>query len=157
MQKITPFLWFDGNAEEAMNLYTSIFPRSKVKDVSRYGEGGPGPKGSLMSATFELEGQEFMALNGGPHYKFSPAVSFFVKCETQREIDEYWEKLSAGGETLQCGWLKDRFGLTWQIIPTILGDLLQDKDPKKAQGAMKAMLQMIKLDIAALQKAHDEG
>ncbi|HUC29641.1 MAG TPA: VOC family protein [Candidatus Acidoferrum sp.] len=153
MQKITPFLWFDNQAEEAMNFYTSIFKNSKVGRVSRYGDAGPGPKGAVMSATFQLEGQEFMALNGGPLFQFTPAVSFFVNCETQEEVDHFWEKLSAGGKQEQCGWLKDKFGLSWQIVPSILGKLLGDKDPAKASRVMQAMLQMIKLDIAALKKA----
>src|ERR1700704_4009542 len=122
MQKITPFLWFDGKAEEAMNFYVSVFKNSKVVNVTRYGEAGPGPKGTVMSATFQLDGQEFYALNGGPHFKFSPAVSFFVKCQTQQEVDELWEKLSEGGKTNRCGWLDDKYGLTWQIIPTVLGE-----------------------------------
>jgi len=153
MQKITPFLWFDNQAEEAMNFYTSIFKNSKVGRVSRYGDAGPGPKGAVMSATFQLEGQEFMALNGGPLFQFTAAVSFFVNCETQEEVDHFWEKLSAGGKQEQCGWLKDKFGLSWQIVPSILGKLLGDKDPAKASRVMQAMLQMIKLDIAALKKA----
>jgi predicted 3-demethylubiquinone-9 3-methyltransferase (glyoxalase superfamily) len=154
MQKITPFLWFDGQAEEAMNFYTSIFKNSKVGRVTRYGEAGPGPRGTVMTATFELEGQEFMALNGGPQFKFSPAISFFVSCKTQGEVDELWNKLSAGGKTERCGWLTDKFGLSWQIIPTILGELLHDKDPEKSQRVMQAMLQMDKIDIAVLQRAH---
>ena len=157
MQTITPFLWFDGKAEEAMNFYVSIFKNSKVGSVSRCGEGGPGPKGSVMSATFQLLGQEFIALNGGPMFTFSPAISFFVNCETQEEVDELWEKLSAGGEKQRCGWLKDKYGLSWQIIPSILGKLLQDKDAQKSSRAMQAMLQMDKLDIKRLQKAHDGG
>jgi predicted 3-demethylubiquinone-9 3-methyltransferase (glyoxalase superfamily) len=152
MQKITPFLWFDNQAEEAMNFYTSIFKNSKVGRVSRYGDAGPGPEGAVMSATFQLEGQEFMALNGGPLFQFTPAVSFFVNCETQEEVDHFWEKVSAGGKQEQCGWLKDKFGLSWQIVPSILGKLLGDKDPAKASRVMQAMLQMIKLDIAALKK-----
>lgn len=154
MQKITPFLWFDGKAEEAMNFYTSIFKNSKVGNVTRYGDAGPGPKGSVMSATFELEGQEFFALNGGPHFKFTPAISFFVKCETQKEVDEFWEKLSAGGKTNQCGWLQDKYGLSWQIVPNILGELLQDEDAEKSTRVMKAMMKMEKLDIKGLEKAY---
>lgn len=154
MQKITPFLWFDGNAEEAMNFYTSIFKNSKIGQVRRYGEAGPGPKGSVMTGTFQIEGQEFMALNGGPHYKFTPAISFFVNCETQEEVDELWEKLSAGGEAMQCGWLKDKFGVTWQIIPNALGELLGDKDPQKSQRVMKAMMKMVKIDVEELRRAH---
>ncbi|MDQ6887528.1 MAG: VOC family protein [Gemmatimonadota bacterium] len=153
MQKITPFLWFNGQAEEAMNFYVSIFKNSKIGRVSRYGEGGPGPKGSVMTATFQIEGQEFMALNGGPQYTFSPAISFFVSCETQAEVDELWEKLSAGGRKDRCGWLSDKFGVSWQIIPTALGRLLGDKDPQKSQRVMKAMLQMDKIDVERLEKA----
>ena len=155
MQKITPFLWFDGQAEEAMNFYVSIFKNSKVLSVSRYGEAGPGPKGSVMSATFELEGQTFYALNGGPMYKFTPAISFFVSCETQREVDELWDKLLDGGRPSQCGWLQDKYGLSWQIVPSVLGKMLGDKDPKKAQRVMQAMLQMVKLDIAVLTRAYE--
>ena len=157
MQKITPFLWFDCKAEEAMNFYTSIFENSKVVNVTRVGEGGPGPKGTVMSATFQLEGQEFHALNGGPMFSFTPAVSFFVNCETQQEVDELWEKLSAGGEKQRCGWLKDKFGLSWQIIPSVLGKLLQDKNPAKAKAVMTAMMQMDKLDIDGLRQAYDRG
>ena len=156
MQKITPFLWFDGKAEEAMNFYVSIFKNSKVGRVTRYGDAGPGPKGSVMSASFELEGQEFFALNGGPQFQFTPAISFFVNCETQQEVDELWEKLSAGGEKNRCGWLRDKYGLSWQIIPTALGEMLGDKDPTKANRVMKAMLQMDKIDIKALKRAHDQ-
>jgi predicted 3-demethylubiquinone-9 3-methyltransferase (glyoxalase superfamily) len=157
-QKITPFLWFDGKAEEAMNLYTRIFPDSKVKDVSRYGEGAPAPKGTVMTATFELAGQEFVALNGGPQFHFTEAISFVVACETQEEVDRYWEQLIAGGgKESMCGWLKDRFGVSWQIVPTALGRLLGDKDPAKAGRAMKAMMQMRKLDIKALKAAHAGG
>ena len=157
MQKIVPFLWFNDNAEEAMNLYVSIFKNSKVVSVTRYGEAGPGPKGSVMSATFQLEGQDFYALNGGPHYKFTPAISLFVNCTTQEEVDALWDQLSAGGSTQPCGWLQDKFGLSWQIIPTILGTMLSDKDPKKSQSVMRAMLQMSKIDIKALQEAYDNA
>ena len=157
MQKITPFLWFDGKAEEAMNFYVSIFKNSKVVRVSRYGEAGPGPKGTVMSAIFQLDGQEFYALNGGPQFTFSPAISFFVNCETQQEVDELWEKLSAGGAKDRCGWLRDKYGLSWQVIPSILGKLLQDKDVQKANNVMKAMLQMDKIDIKRLQQAYDRG
>jgi predicted 3-demethylubiquinone-9 3-methyltransferase (glyoxalase superfamily) len=153
MPKITPFLWFDNNAEDALKFYTSIFKNSKVGNVTRYGDGGPGPKGSVMSATFELEGQEFIALNGGPHFKFTEAISMFVSVDTQPEVDELWEKLSTGGQKSQCGWLKDKFGLSWQIIPKALGELLGDKDPRKSQSVMKAMLQMDKIDIARLKEA----
>jgi predicted 3-demethylubiquinone-9 3-methyltransferase (glyoxalase superfamily) len=155
MQKITPFLWFDGNAEEAMNLYISIFPNSKVLSVTRYGDAGPGPKGTVMSATFELDGQVFYALNGGPQFKFTPAISFFVNCETQAEVDELWDKLSSGGRKDRCGWLQDKYGLSWQIIPSALGKLLGDKDPKKSANVMKAMLQMNKIEIAGLQEAYE--
>jgi predicted 3-demethylubiquinone-9 3-methyltransferase (glyoxalase superfamily) len=154
MQKITPFLWFDDKAEEAMNFYISIFKNSKIVGVSRYGEGGPGPTGSVMTATFELNGQEFTALNGGPQFAFTEAISFYVDCETQQEVDELWEKLSEGGEKGQCGWLKDKYGLSWQIVPSILGELLQDKDPKKSNNVMQAMLQMHKIDINMLKQAY---
>ncbi len=156
MQKITPCLWFDGKAEEAMNFYMSIFKNGKTVNVMRYGEAGPGPKGSVLAVTFELEGQEFIALNGGPHYQFTPAISMFVKCGTQAEVDDYWEKLLAGGgKTQQCGWLTDKYGVSWQIVPTVLGDMLQSKDAAKSQRAMQAMMQMVKLDIAALKKAFE--
>jgi len=155
MPKITPFLWFDGNAEEAMNFYASIFKNSKIGRVTRCGEAGPGRKGSVMSATFQLEGQEFMALNGGPHFTFSPAISFFVNCETQEEVDELWEKLSEGGKKERCGWLKDRYGLSWQIIPSALGQLLGDKDAEKSKRVMQAMLQMDKIDVSRLKQAHE--
>lgn len=155
MQKIMPCLWFDANAEEAVNFYTSLFENSKVLSMSRYGDAGPGPKGSVMVAKFELEGQEFMALNGGPRFQFTPAISFLVNCKTQEEVDGLWEKLSAGGKTQPCGWLQDRFGLSWQVVPTILGELLADKDPKRSERVMKAMLQMRKIDIAALKRAYE--
>ncbi len=155
MQKITPFLWFDDKAEEAMNFYVSLFRNSKVLKVTRYGEAGPGPKGAVMSATFQLEGQEFFALNGGPQFRFTPAISFFVNCETQQEVDDLWEKLSQGGRKDRCGWLQDRYGLSWQIIPTALGRMLQDEDAEKAKRVMLAMLQMDKIDIARLQQAYD--
>src|SRR5882672_1338871 len=157
VQKITPFLWFDNQAEEAMNFYVSIFKNSKVGKVTRYGEAGPGPKGTVMSATFQLEGQTFYALNGGPLFTFSPAVSFFVNCETQQEVDELWEKLSAGGKKERCGWLKDKYGLSWQIIPSALGKMLGDQDAEKAKRVMQAMLQMDKIDIKGLQQAYDRG
>src|ERR1700730_10986550 len=147
MPKITPFLWFDGRAEEAMNFYASIFKNSKIGRVARYGEAGPGPAGSVMTANFQLDGQEFMVLNGGPQFKFTEAISFFVNCETQEEVDELWEKLSDGGEKSRCGWLKDKFGLSWQIIPSALGRMLQDKDAAKSKSVMNAMLQMDKIDI----------
>jgi predicted 3-demethylubiquinone-9 3-methyltransferase (glyoxalase superfamily) len=155
MQKITPFLWFDGKAEEAMNFYTSIFKNSKIESISHYDEEGPGPKGTVMSATFQLEGQEFIALNGGPQFTFSPAISFFVNCETQGEVDELWERLSEGGEKLRCGWLRDKFGLSWQIIPTALGDMLNDEDPEKSNRVMQAMLQMDKIEIECLKHAYE--
>jgi predicted 3-demethylubiquinone-9 3-methyltransferase (glyoxalase superfamily) len=154
MQKITPFLWFDGKAEEAANYYTSIFKEAKITKVTRYGEAGPGAKGSAMSVTFQLEGQEFFALNGGPQFTFSPAISFFVNCETQGEVDALWDKLSAGGEKLRCGWVKDKFGVTWQVIPTALGRMLGDSDPAKSQAVMRAMMQMDKIDIAGLERAY---
>lgn len=156
-QKITPFLWFDGNAEEAMNLYVSVFKNSKILSVTRYGAAGPGPKGTVMTGTFQLDGQHFHALNGGPQYKFTEAISLFVDCETQQEVDELWEKLSAGGEKSRCGWLKDKFGLSWQIIPSVLGKMLRDKDPEKSRRVMNAMLQMDKIDIAKLKQAYDKG
>jgi len=152
MQKITPFLWFDNNAEEAAQFYTSIFKNSKILNVSRYGDAGPGPRGAVMVVNFQLEGQQFTALNGGPLFKFSEAFSFVVNCETQKEIDEYWTKLtSGGGKESECGWLKDRFGFSWQIVPTALGKLMSD--PKKASRVMQALLQMKKLDIAMLEEA----
>ena len=156
MQKITTFLTFDNQAEEAVNFYVSLFKNSKVVSVSRYGAGGPGPKGSVMSANFLLEGQGFVALNGGPHFTFTDGISLYVSCETQEEGDELWEKLSAGGEKGPCGWLKDKFGVSWQIIPTVLGQLLGDKDPKKAQNVMQAMLHMTKIDITALRRAYEQ-
>jgi predicted 3-demethylubiquinone-9 3-methyltransferase (glyoxalase superfamily) len=157
MKKITPFLWFDDKAEEAMNFYVAVFKNSKVGSVTRYGEGGPAPKGKVMTATFELDGQEFMALNAGPQFKFTEAISFYVNCETQEEVDELWEKLSNGGEKGQCGWLKDKFGLSWQVVPSILGKLLRDKDAEKSKRVMKAMLQMQKIDIKKLKQAYDQA
>jgi predicted 3-demethylubiquinone-9 3-methyltransferase (glyoxalase superfamily) len=157
LQKITPFLWFDHEAEEAATMYTSIFPNSKIVKVTRYGSAGPGPAGSAMTVEFQLEGQTFVALNGGPIYKFTEAVSFMVNCESQAEVDTYWEKLSAGGGEVQCGWLKDRFGLSWQVVPTVLLKLLGDPDPAKSQRVMKAMMAMTKMDIAALQAAYDNA
>ena len=156
MQKITPFLWFDGQAEEAMNFYTSIFKNSKVVSVNRYGEAGPGPKGTVMSAAFQLDGQDFIALNGGPQFTFSPAISLFVNCKTQEEVDELWEKLSAGGGQNRCGWLNDKYGVSWQIIPSALGEMLNDPDPVKSARVMKAMLQMNKIDIASLKQAYEQ-
>ena len=154
MQKITPFLWFDNNAEEAAEFYVSIFKNSKILNVSRYGDAGPGPKGSVMVVNFQLAGQEFTALNGGPQFKFSEAFSLVVNCENQKELDEYWSKLtSGGGQERQCGWLKDKFGFSWQIVPTELGKLMGDKDPKTATRVMQALLQMKKLDIAKLKAA----
>ena len=156
MQKITPFLWFYHQAEEAMQFYTSIFKNSKAGAIARYGDAGPGPKGSVMTATFELEGQPFLALNGGPNpdFKFTPAISFVVNCDTQQEIDMYWEKLSQGGRTNQCGWLTDKFGVTWQIVPSSLGRMMQDKDASRSKRVMQALLKMEKLDIATLERAY---
>ncbi len=156
MQKIIPFLWFDGKAEEAANFYVSLFKNSRIVNIARYGDAGPGPKGTAMSATFELAGQRFIALNAGPQFKFSEAISFFINCETQQEVDDLWEKLSAGGQKSKCGWLKDKYGLSWQVIPTALGDMLHDKDPEKSQRVMQAMLQMDKIDIARLKQAYDQ-
>ena len=161
MQTVTPFLWFDGKAEEAMNFYVSICSgvwgkNSKTGRVTRYGEAGPGPKGTVMSATFQLNGQEFFALNGGPQFTFSPAISFFVNCETQEEVDTLWEKLSAGGEKQRCGWLKDKYGLSWQIIPTALGRMLNDSDASKSKNVMAAMMKMTKIDIKTLQQAYEQ-
>lgn len=150
MQKIAPFLWFDGKAEEAAKFYTGIFGNSRITRVI------PGPGGTVMGVSFELEGQEFMGLNGGPMFQFTPAVSFFIKCETQEEIDNYWSRLTdGGGEPQPCGWLRDKFGLSWQVVPNALATLLQDKDPARAQRTMEAMMKMSKLDIAALKKAYD--
>ena len=155
IQKITPFLWFDHQAEEAAGFYTSILPNSKIVKVLRYGATGPGPAGSAMTVEFQLEGQLFVALNGGPHFKFTEAISFVVNCETQDEVDAYWDKLSAGGGEVQCGWIKDKFGLSWQIVPIALIEMLSDPDPVKSQRVMKAMLNMKKLDIRALRQARD--
>ncbi|OLC85460.1 MAG: hypothetical protein AUJ08_02660 [Thaumarchaeota archaeon 13_1_40CM_3_50_5] len=155
MQKISPFLWFDDQAEEAVNFYTSIFKNSKILNVTRYGEVGPGPKDSVMTVAFQLEGQEFMALNGGPHFKFTEAISFVVKCKTQEEVDDLWEKLSeGGGEKIQCGWLKDKYGVSWQIVPTILGEMISDPNRAKSQRVMEAMLKMKKIEIEGLKKAY---
>lgn len=155
MQRITPFLWFNNQAEEAVKFYTSIFKNSKVGAVTRYPEGTPGPAGMVMTVAFQLDGQEFVALNGGPQFPFTEAVSFVVNCDTQEEIDYYWEKLSAGGEEVQCGWLKDKFGLSWQIVPTALSELVNDDDPAKAQRVMHALLKMVKLDMRKLKEAAD--
>jgi predicted 3-demethylubiquinone-9 3-methyltransferase (glyoxalase superfamily) len=157
MQKITPFLWFDDQSEQAVEFYTSIFNNSKIGTITRYGEQGPGQPGTVMSATFYLEGQEFTALNGGPVFSFSPAISFFVHCETQEEIDDLWEKLSVGGEVQQCGWLTDKFGVSWQIVPTILGQLLNDPDPHRSSKVTQAMLKMVKLDIGLLKQAYEQA
>jgi predicted 3-demethylubiquinone-9 3-methyltransferase (glyoxalase superfamily) len=155
MQKITPFLWFDNNAEEAANYYVSIFKNSKVSNVARYGDAGPGPKGTVMTVDFQLDGQEFIALNGGPRFKFTEAISFVVDCKTQEEVDYFWERLSDGGEKSHCGWVKDKFGLWWQVVPTILGELMADKDPEKSKRVMEAMLKMHKIDIEPLQRAYE--
>jgi predicted 3-demethylubiquinone-9 3-methyltransferase (glyoxalase superfamily) len=155
MSKITPFLWFDNQAEEAAKFYTSVFKNSKMGTIARYGDAGPGPKGSVMTASFRIEEQEFVALNGGPHFKFTEAISFVVNCESQEEVDYYWKELTAGGgQESQCGWLKDKYGLSWQIVPTILSKLLQDKDAKKAQRVMQEMMKMKKIIVADLQKAY---
>ena len=168
MQKITPFLWFDNQAEEAATFYTSIFKnsfgsaqdKSKVVNVARYGEAGAKasgrPKGTAMTVAFQLDGQEFVALNGGPHFKFTEAISFVVNCQTQEEVDYYWEKLSQGGQEIQCGWLKDKYGLSWQIVPTVLGEMMTDKDAQKSERVMQAMLQMKKLDIKTLKQAYEQ-
>ncbi len=156
MQKIAPFLWYNADAEEAANLYVSLFKNSKITSTTRYGESGPAPKGSVMSVTFQLDGQDFFALNGGPQFTFSPAISLFVNCEEQQEIDKLWEKLSEGGKQLECGWLQDKFGVSWQIVPKALSEMLNDKDPVKAQRVMKAMLQMKKIDIVGLKRAYEK-
>lgn len=155
MQKISTCLWFDKQAEEAANFYVSIFKDSKIVKIAYYGEVGPGTKGSVMTVMFELDGQEFTALNGGPHYTFSPAISLVVHCKTQEEVDQFWDKLSEGGETVQCGWLRDKYGVSWQVIPTVLGQMLNDPDHAKSQRVMEAMLQMKKIDIEGLKKAYD--
>ena len=154
---ITPFLWFDGKAEEAANFYVSVFKNSRINNIHRYGDAGPGAKGSVMTVEFELEDMRFVGLNGGPQYQFTPAVSFAVNCETQAEIDELWEKLTAGGRQVQCGWLVDKFGVSWQIVPSGLVDILAGKDPRKSQAAMQAMFGMKKLDIAVLKQAYDRA
>ena len=161
MQKITPFLWFDNQAEEAASFYTSVFKNSKIGSVARYGEEGAEvsgqPKGTVMTVEFELEGQKFVALNGGPYFTFSPAISFVVNCETQEELDWLWEKLSEGGEKQRCGWLRDKYGVSWQIVPAALGRMLQDKDAGKSKRVMKALLQMDKIDIKTLKQAYGQG
>ena len=157
MQKITTFLWFDTQAEEAANFYVSLFKNSRISTVNRYGDAGPGPKGSVMMVTFQLEGQGFIALNGGPHFKFTPAISLMVDCETQEEVDQLWERLSEGGRKDRCGWLQDKYGLSWQIVPRALQQLMSDPDAKKSANVMQAMLQMDKIDINKLQEAHDRA
>ena len=156
-QKITAFLWFNTNAEEAANFYVSVFKNSKILNITHYGDAGPGPKGSVMTVDFELDGQRFTGLNGGPQFKFTEAVSFVVHCKTQEEVDYFWEKLSEGGEKIDCGWVKDKFGLAWQITPEVLLELLQDSDTEKTQRVMKAMMQMKKLDIAKIKEAAQGG
>ena len=157
MHTISPFLWFNNNAEEAVNFYTSTFKDSKITATTRYGSGGPGPAGSVMTMSFELNGQHFTALNGGPHYQFTPAISFVIMCSDQEEVDHYWNNFLDGGKAMQCGWITDKFGLTWQVIPSAMITMMTDKDPKKAQKVAQTMMQMVKLDIAALQKAYDEA
>jgi len=152
-QKIIPFFWFDNQAEESANFYIGIFKNSRINNISRYGEAGPGPKGSVMTVSFELEGQEFTALNGGPQFKFTEAISFYVKCKSQDEVDYFWERLTEGGEEQPCGWLKDRFGVSWQIVPTVLVDMLDDPDPEKSKRVTEAMLKMKKIDIKVLEEA----
>ena len=160
MQKTAPCLWFDHQAEEAADFYVSIFKNSRIGKVARYGDEGARvsgkPKGTVMTVTFELDGQEFMALNGGPMFKFTPAISFIVDCETQQEVDRFWDKLSEGGEKGQCGWLKDKYGVSWQIVPSGLGEMMRDKDPKKSERVMKGLLQMSKIDIESLKQAHGQ-
>jgi len=160
MQRITPFLWFDNQAEEAVNFYVAIFKDSRIRSIARYEEeaakASGRPKGSVMTVAFELNGQEFIALNGGPLFKFTEAISFVVNCETQEEVDHFWKRLTAGGQEVQCGWLKDRFGVSWQIVPTVLGEMLQDKDPEKSRRVMAAMLKMKKINIEALKKAYSK-
>jgi predicted 3-demethylubiquinone-9 3-methyltransferase (glyoxalase superfamily) len=155
MPRINPFLWFNNQAEEAANFYVSVFKNSRIVRVTRYGDAGPGPKGSVMTVDFQLDGQEFVALNGGPQFSFSPAISFVVNCQTQAEVDEFWQKLAAGGEEVECGWLTDKYGLSWQIVPTVLVDMLNDPDPVKSQRVLKAMMQMKKIDIATLKRAYE--
>ncbi len=156
MQTTTPCLWFDTEGEEAATFYTSVFPNSRILQIQRYGPAGPRPEGTVMTVSFELDGRQFVALNGGPEFPFSEAVSFQINCETQEEVDHYWSRLTEGGQEVQCGWLKDRFGLSWQVVPTALPELLADPDPERANRAMTAMLGMVKLDIEALRRAADE-
>lgn len=156
-KKITPFLWFDGKAEAAANFYVSVFENAKINSVSRYGESSPGEPGTVMTVSFELDGQEFIALNGGPEYTFTPAVSFSIDCRTQAEVDHFWDRLTEGGKPIQCGWLQDKFGLSWQVVPSVLPQLLQDDDDAKSDAVMQAMLKMVKLDIATLQEAYDRA
>jgi predicted 3-demethylubiquinone-9 3-methyltransferase (glyoxalase superfamily) len=157
MQVVTPCLWFDHQAEEAAKFYTSIFINSKIGAIARYGDTGPGPKGSVMTVLFTLEGQQFMGLNGGPVYKFTPAISLMVNCDTQKEIDRLWAKLSEGGQEVECGWITDKYGLSWQIVPKAIQKMLTDRDPAKTQSMMAALLKMKKLDIAALKRAYEKG
>jgi predicted 3-demethylubiquinone-9 3-methyltransferase (glyoxalase superfamily) len=157
MGKITPFLWFDGKAEEAANFYVSLFPNAKIHSVSRYGENAPGPDGTVMTVCFELEGQGFIALNGGPQFKFTPAISFSIDCTTQAEVDTLWERLSEGGQPDQCGWIEDKYGVSWQVVPSVLPKLIQDDNDEKSDAVMQAMLKMSKLDIATLQAAYDRA
>jgi predicted 3-demethylubiquinone-9 3-methyltransferase (glyoxalase superfamily) len=157
LPKITPFLWFDTQAEEAANFYTSIFKNSRIIAVTRYTEAGPAPAGTVMTVLFELDGQQFIALNGGPHFKFTEAISFSVDCKTQEEVDEFWSKLSEGGQEIQCGWLKDKYGLSWQIVPTIMSEILTDPDRQKVKRTMEAMMKMKKLDIARLKQAYEQN
>lgn len=157
MRKITPFLWFDGKAEEAANFYVSVFKNAKILNVSRYAEDSPGAAGTVMTVDFELDGQEFIALNGGPQFTFTPAVSFSIECKTQEEVDTFWERLSEGGQTNQCGWLQDKYGLSWQVVPSVLPELLQDDDDEKSGAVMQAMLKMTKLDIKTLQEAYERA
>lgn len=155
MHKINPFLWFDGNAEEAVNYYVSTFKNSRISHIERYGDAGPGPKGSVMIVNFELDGQPFIALNGGPDFKFTPAISFLVNCDDQAEVDRLWGRLTDGGKEVQCGWLQDKFGVSWQIVPKVFFELMKDKDPAKSQRVFKAMMQMVKMDIETLKRAYD--
>lgn len=154
MHNITPFLWFDGKAEQAAKFYTSIFPKFNIRNVTRYGDAGPGPKGSVMTVEFQLDGKTFIALNGGPQFKFNESVSFMVHCKTQAEVDRYWKKLTAGGKEVACGWLKDKYGLYWQIVPTVFFELVSSKDAAKSQRVMHAMMNMVKFDIAKLKQAY---